>query len=1784
MSRTIDNRVVQMTFENQQFEKGAQESLSTLEKLKASLSHLGDGKAFNLSKIDTSGMTVLGESVDNVGGRFSILEEIATGALRRIGEMAVDAGMEIANAMMFDAVSSGWDKYARETEAVQTLMAATRNDVGAGKKWADEAEQMAAVEEQLDKLMWFTDETSYKYVEMVSNIAKFTSNGFGLEDAVTSMIGIAGAASISGVSTERAAAAMDVFSKSAATGYMQLKDWRQLENMNFTTNEFKNLLVQTGLELGKIEEIFTDAKGIKHYDSLVQSILTKNNKDGFTVNSIANSMTKGRWIDDEVIEAVTKKYGEFSETLYEVMSASDNWDNTVELLSDIDSIQAGQKAWSDFFTAEQLGAEGFTEKLEFLIDTQNELGKTAFMKGQEAKTFQEAWEYATDAASSAWKTVFKNLFGNYTEAKELFTNLSDIFWDLFVAPSSAIADVTTEWYKLGGRTELLDGIANLWEYAGHITDAIGAGFRTFFPAKSIEEAGDSLFELTLRFKKWTEGLDENGLLIKTITGLSKGFFGVLKGVFTVIGGGIKFVVGLTTSFIELVRNSEATNRFFTAIKNTFTKLSVAISRSGEKIKVFKDAFKETEAYKKLSDALGKIWDVLSKFAGNLLDKATDKVRDFGNWIVTLDFEKVATTVAKFTEPMIDWLGKGAEQLLKFRDAVQEMVKNAGLDDFGQKTSKAFSELLEAGPSVDGFIKILVALKEDVQEALKEIWNAVQNGDYSPSKIVEALKKKFEEGLESLGSIGQKIKSALFGEDNMVEDKNSTFFSLSSTFKQAEEDTDKFVINFNTIMSGLLTGAGVVSLVAMTRAIWALGQGLAGLGKIPGRVATLLKDIHGAINAFTLNLRADSLQKVAIAIGILAVSLVALSYVPMAQLGKAAGFMIILALGITAICSALRKVIDTKAEEGATTYEIVLANVQKSAKRMANLAGIGVLAAGIGLGIWLIVSAIVKAANLIERSPAMAVFGSGLIVTIGICIGKFIERISYSVGSIDTSIVKTILGLAAALAILVIPVSVFGKMNPGALIQGGIAVGVLLAAISKFAGAMDQKKLSGISKGLLALSAAILIISFAFKNFESVSWTTIAAGTIAIVALLGALTLFAQFLKDTSTLIGLAALSAAMIAIAYAATLLAPALTELAGVPWDALLKLGVIAGALTLLGAIAGGSGGVIALGIIAVAGAMTLLGYGAKLGGEGVLLFGEGVKLLSESILPLATNFVAACTAISDGASQIGEAAYNLITSIALGIGRAAPVVAQTVTTLMASVLLGILQGLVKITEMIIPAITECINRLTLSLYQNFPTLMDAITDFINGLGYMIVYALTSMIQMIPGVDFLFGDKIDSFKAGIQERWGASLEGLKIGTDLTDGVAEGLHGGSSGVWGAAEEVSTTTVEKLGSKKEDAKAAGGGFMDMFGGGMLDKLGSITDITSMVGENGAMNLAGFGDMFSGAGELDVSSFISGFGGGEADFTAMLDQMGVSGVAEISSFAPEFEAAAETDIGGVTQAITSEAPETKQEVHDLANMSVEELLAMAKQFTMAGDKDAAAYVVSLAAKKRDSERASNELASAAVNEANNRASDFRTAGEQSGSGYSGGIRSSIASAVSAAGDLARSALGTIKNVLGIASPSKEMTYLGEFGGEGFAIGLVNMIGAVRSSAQRVADESLIAMQETMNNLSTGLDESLDMQPVIRPVLDLSDVQNGSAYINNMLGGHGLYASANGLGSYSAYDKEARLASMLNQQSDGTPIPPMNFTIYGAEGQDPKEIAYAVRDILNHELERGKAGALA
>lgn len=424
MSQEVDERVVEMRFDNAQFEKNVHQTMQSLEQLNDSLRLDGAEKGFEKisdasAKVDFDEMQ---GALDNLSGKFSAVEVMGVAALSHITRQAVDTGERLVKSLSLDQVTSGWNKYAQKTASVQTIMNATGKSI-------------AKVNGYLEKLMWFSDETSYGFTDMTSALSTLTSTGGSIEKMIPMIMGMANATAYTGKGAAEFQRVIYNLAQSYGTGAIQLIDWKSVEQAGVASQQLKQLLIDTGVELGKIK------------------------KGAVTTGSFDNSLQK-KWADREVMEKAFGKYAEFAEAVKAELDANPNKYH-------------GQAS----------------QAIDALADKYDEVTVKAFKAAQEAKSFSEAVDATKDAVSSGWMETFDILFGNYEEAKGFWSDLAEEFWNMFAGGAAG----RNNWLKNAfdsGLDQLL-GTEGFGEAGDNYTNLLQKALvnQGLLSEEGIEEAG-----------------------------------------------------------------------------------------------------------------------------------------------------------------------------------------------------------------------------------------------------------------------------------------------------------------------------------------------------------------------------------------------------------------------------------------------------------------------------------------------------------------------------------------------------------------------------------------------------------------------------------------------------------------------------------------------------------------------------------------------------------------------------------------------------------------------------------------------------------------------------------------------------------------------------------------------------------------------------------------------------------------------------------------------------------------------------------------------------------------------------------------------------------------------------------------------------------------------------------------------------------------------------------------------------------------------------------------------
>ena len=463
MSNVVDQRVVEMRFDNKQFEANVAQSLTTLDKLKKSLNFNGASKGLDeintaSKKVDLSGVS---KAADTISAKFSAMQVAGVTAIANLTNSAINSGKRIVSALTIDPVRTGFQEYETQINAVQTILANTQS----------KGTTLDQVNAALDELNLYADKTIYNFTEMTRNIGTFTAAGIDLDTSVNAIQGIANLAAVSGSTSQQASVAMYQLSQALASGTVKLMDWNSVVNAGMGGQIFQDALRKTSELLGTGAEAAIKAEG-----------------------SFRESLSTG-WLTSQVLTDTLKKFTTSGANEYVAEYTGLSKDAIETALEEAKARYGEAEAIN--YASEALAKKSGKNKEE--IKSALAFAQNAEDAATKVKTLTQLWDTLKEAAQSGWTKTWEIIVGDFDEAKALFTDISNTVGDFLSKTANRRNDIlklgtTSNWDKLIQKikdagfttndfeqqiTKLLDknkiNLTELIEKYGTLKDAIRAG-------------------------------------------------------------------------------------------------------------------------------------------------------------------------------------------------------------------------------------------------------------------------------------------------------------------------------------------------------------------------------------------------------------------------------------------------------------------------------------------------------------------------------------------------------------------------------------------------------------------------------------------------------------------------------------------------------------------------------------------------------------------------------------------------------------------------------------------------------------------------------------------------------------------------------------------------------------------------------------------------------------------------------------------------------------------------------------------------------------------------------------------------------------------------------------------------------------------------------------------------------------------------------------------------------------------------------------------------------------
>ena len=1621
----IDNRIVQMQFNNRQFESGAKTTLSTLDRLKKALNFSGiktgvDTLGASINKaLNMSGVT---SGIENLNNKFSTMGIAWQRTIQQITDKAISAGSAITKALSTDAITDGLDEYTLKMDNIQTILTNT----------ASKGTTLDDVNSTLNELNRYADETVYSFQDMTRAIGQFTTQGVDLETATAAIKGFSNLAAGTGTSNADLARAEYQMSQALSSGVVKLMDWKSMENAGGMGGEyFQKGLIESAKELG-----------VALPEGLEEGLIS------------------------------------FRESLSDDTSTNADWLST-----------------------------------DVLLKTLNKFAEDPTLKAAatEVKTFKQLIDTLKEALGTGWADSWEVIIGNFEEAKKLWTAVSNTLGDLINNVSNSRLEMLKEWKDMGGRDAAINALANAYRALVSVVEPAAQAIREVFPKMT----GKQLADISKKLEKFTSTLS---LTSKESSSVFTMFRNLSTAIQNILGA-----VGVMASSFKMVFPSSFRETLFSiveSISSLTAKIKFTTPTLGKLYTIGRGIFSVLsiawEVLKAIFSTVKPLFKFMASSSGTLLNVLT-KVAQY---IINLDESIKRTGILNTILGKVVGAFKSAFEWLKSVGASIRDTASAIIDAIGSMFDTAKTAIYNyvqgtiLGKIIDLFVSAknkIVEIAGSIKDAIEKIWgngDAIDESSVSLGKSTTTLDriskllsgiygffKKIGESIMAIAKVFGTVFSAL-------KDLLGSLFGAVSTYTMSFFDNldATSIETFIDSLFKLLAGGSLVSIAksfsktstTLSETVNELLLSFQDIGKnIAGAtsaIKTLFDTLGDSVKALTANIKAKTLKEIAIAIGILAASMLVLSLINADRLLPTIGAMASLFGELTGSMIALTKLTNDVGVKQMTAVSVAMVAMSIAVailagsllklskidqKTLSNSALVLASLMGMLVGVSRTLSTDTK--GMIKGAAALVIFAvavkqlsktvvalsavpsdnlaRGLLGALTLMVGlAAVMRI----GQFDSMGPKAAIGIyifAKAIGVLGQVVQELGANDMQTLGKGLGAMALSLAAlvgalilIDKFAG---DSKFVAMGLGMILFATGIKILASSIIAFGQMSWESIGKGLLtfagAVGVMVGAVILITKFAGDAKFI----GASLGMVIFAAGMAILGNVIQKFGEMSWESIAKgliafagaMAIMVAAVIVLDKFAGSakflamSAGLVifSIGVKSIAGVIAKFGsMSLKEIGKGLLAFAGAMVIVVGSLILLsklipAPQLIVTAAALVLVSIAISTLSKSMETMAGLGIkGALVALLAMAGAFLVigaAAAILGPLTPVILALGIAIAALGAGMALAAISILV-FVTALSAFMALGSGAAVAVETLIACIANAIPLLIKAIGLGIVEFVKVIVDSAGelasAALQVLiSVLTMLSENIFQIVQ--------LAADIMIGFMDGLASKLPDLVDSAVNLVITF----------IQSIADAIDERGDDFLDAVWSLFKSLGRL----YLKILGKGKDLIGYLWD--GIQNLPLV------------------------------QKVKDFVSDAWEGI-----KDTFDDIYDIGAYLI-------------EGLWDGIVS-----------------------IKDWIVDKVSGLGD---DILSVIEDVFGIASPSKKTAEMGRYLMVGLGNGIDDKANYAIDSAMNNAEKTLNAFNGV---LSSPFQTSFTTTNAIRPIVDLSGVQNGNAAISAILNGHSV--SVNGLKS--------------------------------------------------------------
>jgi tape measure domain-containing protein len=1678
----IETEVVKMIFDNAQFEAAIRKTLASLSSLNKGLTLTGATKGLDdVSK--AAGKFNLGhiaDSVDKISSRFSAMSVVAITALSNITSRAIAAGAAFVKSFTIAPITDGLSEYETQLNSIQTILS---NTASAGTTLKD-------VNKTLNELNKYSDQTIYNFGEMARNIGTFTAAGVDLKTSTQAIKGIANLAALSGSNSQQASTAMYQLSQAISAGRVSLEDWNSVVNAGMGGTVFQRALAQNAEKMGTLDKGAVKLKG-----------------------SMKNVTIEGK----SFRESITAKPGE------------ESW-----LTSDVLTRTLSQ--FTGDLSDAQLAAQGFNKEEIKAIQSQAKMAKNA---ATQVKTLSQLMGTLKESSGSGWAQTFQLIFGNFEEAKVLFTNVNNVLGGFITQSANARNKVLGDWKALGGRTVIIEAIANAFKAVVAFVKPIRSAFREIFPAKT----GKDLYNLSVSIRNFTEGLKIGA---DTANKLKRTF----AGVFAVFGIGVEIIKQVLGVIVGLFQEARGGSSSFLDVTASIGDFLVGLHKAlvdGEGLKKFFEGLGKVLAYpiqllQKVASFLGSAFSGIDTSNLQSLQTRLEPFGALGNLIAKVwsNLGGILKNVFKTLEPLASKIGSAFQSLM---DTIESSMSSGN-----------FSQILDALNTglLGGFLLI-------IRKFLKNSSFSIF-GDDVGGGVFGSITDAFENLTGTLKAMQTQLKAS-----TLLKIAAAIALLAASVVALSLIDSDKLTKAL-TALSVMFTQL----IVAM--ALFAKSTASAGLLKLPAVAAGLIL-LAIAIDLLVIAVYALSqLSWKELAKGLTGVVvLIATLVVATKGLAGNAGGMITAGAGLILLAGAIKILASAVTDLSGLSWE----------EMAQGLVGVGALLASLALFTKFAATdkgGLLTGAGIVLLAAGIKILASAL---------KDISDMSWA------ELAKGLVGMAAGLtaiggALILIPPS--SILSAAAVLIAATALKILSSALAS----MGDMSWEVIAKGLTTLAASLGIIAGAMMLM-----TGALPGAAALLIVVAALTVLTPVLMLLGTMSweaiakGLTTLAAALAIIGIAGLLLTPVVPTLLGLGAAiALLGIGMAAaGAGVLLFAT-----GLTALSIAGAAGAAALVGIvttliGAipkimELVGKTIVAFAQALAAAAPAVLKAMTVVI---SAILDAIVKLAPKILTTLAKLLLMFLQTLVKYVPKLVTAGYNLVIAILNGIAKKIGGVITAATNVVVAFLNGIQKNQGRILDAgvklIISFVNGLAKQIrssspamgaagANLATAIVEgMVRGLASGAGVIASKARGVAQGALNAAKSALgihspskefeKVGKYVNEGFLKGLNGNSDEVKSAFNTMrdnlkalmkdSSDDVDRLTAKLKKLKSA-----------RHEDKAAIRETTKELAEaRKELKLSSSAYSYLTKNLTDERDKLRKLASSYDALTTKLNTA-KQALSDAKKTRDDFKAAITTQYSDLPD--INENTKIGDYLNDLKEQIVKTkaFAAMLQKLRTLGLNDT--LYKELLAKGTDSMPFVSQLldsGKAGVDELNGLDKTLETTAASLGKTASNTLYQAAVNSAQGLVDglikqqkaiekvmdkIADSMVAAIKKKLKIKSPSRVFAEIGGYLGEGLIKGLDATSSVVAKSAEHMGSNAVSALRKSMSGISDLVNQNVDLTPKITPVIDLTtfnkDAKSLSAAMPNSFDLSATSSYGQAKSARASYDANAANQADATSQTGNSP----------------------------------------